>query len=414
MIRTILVGGSLLAFASGVSGQRVSGPGPGSNAPATRVARSLTLTRTLTLTLTDSLYSVRMARSVMQRSPVVHPKWDYTAGVVLDAIERLGERTGDSTMLGYVKRNMDRLVGPDGAIAGYDPEELSLDQVAQARVLLPLYRRTGEARYRKAAAFVRAQLERQPRTAEGGFWHKKVYPQQMWLDGIYMAEPFLAGYGRAFPPQERRDFDEVARQVLLAARHLRDPRTGLYWHGWDAARTQTWANPKTGVSPNFWGRAVGWYAMALVDVLDDLPRDHPDRAQILRLLRELAPALVRVQDPVTGLWWQVLDQPNREGNYLEASASSMFVYALAKGANRGWLAPGYRRVAARGWDGLVARLLKTNPDGTLSLTGICSVAGLGGKPQRNGSFEYYISEPVVADDYKGVGPFIMASLELNR
>ena len=357
-------------------------------------------------------YSTRMAESVIARAPIVHPQWDYTAGVVLDAIERVGERTGDARLLDYVRQNVDRQVQPDGRILTYDSTALSLDEIAEGRIVLTLLARTGEARYRTAAGTLRDQLRRQPRTAEGGFWHKQIYPQQMWLDGIYMAGPFYARWGQlANEPAAR---DDAARQVLLAARHLRAARTGLYWHGWDATHTQIWADPQTGVSPNFWGRGQGWYAMALVDILDELPPEHADRAEILQLLQDLAPALARVQDPASGLWYQVLDQPDRAGNYHEASASSMFVYALARGVNRGWLPAAYRDVAQRGFDGLVRELVKTNANGTLSLTGICQVAGLGGRQQRDGSFDYYIHEPIVADDYKGVGPFIMAALELGR
>ncbi len=385
----LLVGAAVLACAGCSSGRVLSAPGP-----------------------MDQPLSLRMAYSVVRRSPVVHAKWDYTAGVVLDAIDRVATQTQDTALAGYVKRNVDRLVQPDGTILTYNRDELSLDQIEEGGIALTLWERTREPRYRTAVTTLRDQLRRMPRTSEGGFWHKQIYPQQMWLDGIYMAGPFYARYGRAF--DEPAAYDDVARQILLAASHMHDPRTGLYWHGWDEARRQIWANPETGVSPNFWGRALGWYAMALVDVLDVLPAAHPERARVLALLQELAPALARVQDPATGLWYQVLDQPERAGNYREASASSMFVYALARGAHRGWLSAEYLDVARRGFDGLVRELVRTNADSTLSLTGVCAVAGLGGAQQRNGSFEYYIGEPVVADDYKGVGPFIMAALELNR
>jgi len=387
----LLVGAAVMGCAGCSSGRVLSAPGPGPQ---------------------DQPLSLRMAYSVVRRSPVVHAKWDYTAGVVLDAIDRVATQTQDTALAGYVKRNVDRLVQPDGTILTYNRDELSLDQIEEGGIALTLWERTREPRYRTAVTTLRDQLRRMPRTSEGGFWHKQIYPQQMWLDGIYMAGPFYARYGRAF--DEPAAYDDVARQILLAASHMHDPRTGLYWHGWDAARTQIWANPETGISPSFWGRALGWYAMALVDVLDVLPAAHPERARVLALLQELAPALARVQDPATGLWYQVLDQPERAGNYREASASSMFVYALARGAHRGWLSAEYLDVARRGFDGLMRELVRTNADGTLTLTGVCAVAGLGGAQQRNGSFEYYIGEPVVADDYKGVGPFIMAALELNR
>lgn len=362
-------------------------------------------------------WSTRMAEAVMARNPQTHTRWDYTAGVVLLAIQRVGEATGNAKMLAYVKENMDRFVQPDGTITGYQLEEFNLDQIAQGRLLFPLWQRTKDERYRKAADHLRDQLRRHPRTSDGGFWHKQIYPQQMWLDGLYMAGPFYAEYARTFG--EPAAFDDVARQFLLVARHTRDARTGLMYHGWDAAKTQKWADTATGLSANFWGRAVGWYMVAAVEVLDYLPKSHSDRATIIATLGDVAEAVARVQDPVTGLWWQVLDQPNRAGNYLEASASSMFVYALAKAARLGYVDARFRATATRGFDGLVRHLVKPGEDGMPSLTNVCQVAGLGGNLRkdgsyRDGSYAYYVSEPVVADDYKGVGPFIYAALELGR
>jgi unsaturated rhamnogalacturonyl hydrolase len=357
-------------------------------------------------------WSVRMAESVMRRHPVVHQEWDYTAGLVLLALDRVAEQRGDGRYREYVRRNMDRLVKPDGTIRTYELEEFNLDQINQGRLLFALHERTGDPRYRRAADLLREQLRRQPRTREGGFWHKKIYPHQMWLDGLYMAGPFYAQFARAFG--DTTAFDDVARQLLLVARHTRDARTGLLYHGWDESRTQIWADKETGQSANFWGRAMGWYLMALVDVLDFLPEHHRDQGMIVHVLRDVADAVARVQDPVSGLWYQVLDQPARAGNYVEASASSMFVYAFAKGARRGWLDTGYRATAERGFDGLVRQLVTVDTDGLVSLEGICQVAGLGGKQQRDGSFRYYIGEPVVANDHKGVGAFILAALELGR
>jgi unsaturated rhamnogalacturonyl hydrolase len=339
-------------------------------------------------------------------------KWDYTAGTVLNAIWQVGRSTGDARYTAYVRRNMDRFVQPDGSIRTYRVDDFSLDQVAQGRLLIPLWEATHDARYRHAADLLREQLRRQPRTAEGGFWHKQVYPRQMWLDGLYMAEPFYAGYARAF--NEPAAFDDVTRQFLLLARHTRDPRTGLLYHGWDEARAQTWADPLHGTSPSLWGRAMGWYSMGLVDVLDVIPRSHPDRPELIRLLREFADAITRVQDPVTGMWYQVVDQPNRAGNYLESSSSAMFVYVLAKGVNRGWLDPRYLGSARRGFDGLVKHEVTVDADGRVSIHHMCKTAGLGRPDERDGSFEYYLREPVVSDDYKGVGPFILAALELGR
>lgn len=357
-------------------------------------------------------WSARVVDAAIARNPVVHEKWDYTAGLMLMAIQRVGDVTRRPAYGAYVRRNVDRLVQPDGSIATYRADEFNLDQINEGRVLLTLLERTRDRRYRLAADRLREQLRTHPRTAEGGFWHKKIYPEQMWLDGLYMAEPFYAEYAKRFGAPA--DFDDVTRQFLLVERHLRDPRTGLYYHAWDAARVQPWADKATGLSSQFWGRAVGWYLMAMVDVLDVLPVAHRDRPAIIAMLRNLADAVARVQDAGTGLWWQVLDQPGRARNYLEASASAMFVYALAKGARLGYLDARFRVVATLGFDGLVGTLISTGADGRPSLTGVCKVAGLGGNPPRDGSYEYYVSEPVVADDYKGVGPFILAALELKR
>jgi unsaturated rhamnogalacturonyl hydrolase len=362
-------------------------------------------------------WSVQFAEAVVARNPQVHARWDYTAGVVLLAIDRVATSTRSEELRAYVRRNVEKFVQPDGTITGYKLDEFNLDQIAEGRLLFPLYVRTRDQRYRKAAATLREQLRLHPRTAEGGFWHKKIYPQQMWLDGLYMAEPFYSQY--ATERGERAVFDDIARQFFLVARHTRDPRTGLMYHGWDAAKAQPWANKETGLSASFWGRAMGWYMVGLVDALDYFPRNHRDRDALVRLLGDAAQAVAQVQDPVTGLWWQVLDEPNRAGNYLEASASSMFVYSMAKGARMGYLDATYRRLAERGFEGLIANLVKLGADGRPSLTNICQVAGLGGALRRDGSardgsYAYYVSEPVVADDYKGVGPFIMAAQELGR
>lgn len=362
-------------------------------------------------------WSVRTVESVMRRNPQAHRRWDYTGGVILSAIERVGLARRDSAMLGYVKRNTDRWVKPDGSIETYELEEYNIDEIAQGQVLFGLYERSRDERYRKAADLLRQQLRTHPRTAEGGFWHKKIYPQQMWLDGLYMGQPFFARYAKTF--NEPQAFDDIARQFTLVTRHTRDPRTGLMYHGWDAAKQQPWADKQTGLSRNFWGRAMGWYLLGAVETLDHFPTDHPDRAGIVKTVRDAAEALARVQDPVTGLWWNVLDEPNREGNYLEASASSMIAYSLAKAARLGYIDPAYRQVAERGYNGILSNLVRENPDGTVSLINVVQVSGLGGNPRRDGSYrdgsyEYYVSEPVVSDDYKGVGPFILASLELGR
>jgi unsaturated rhamnogalacturonyl hydrolase len=358
-------------------------------------------------------WSVRVASSAMHRSPAaIYNKWDYTAGLMLLAIQRVGDATHDPKYAAYVKASIDSLVHADGTIATFASSEYNLDQINEGRSLFTLYDRTHDGRYMKAAAHLRDQLRTQPRTAEGGFWHKQIYPQQMWLDGLYMAEPFYAEY--ASRHADTTAMNDVVRQFLLVARHLRDPKTGLYYHAWDSVHQQPWADSATGLSKNFWGRAVGWYLMAAVDVLDYLPKTHRDRPELIRVVQQLSDAVARVQDPVSGVWWQVLDQPSRAKNYLEESGSAMFTYAFAKGARMGYLAPSYRSIAERAFDGMLATFVATTADGLVSINGICKVAGLGGNPPRDGSYEYYVSEPVVADDYKGVGAFILAANELGR
>jgi unsaturated rhamnogalacturonyl hydrolase len=250
-------------------------------------------------------------------------------------------------------------------------------------------------------------MAKHPRTADGAFWHKQIYPHQMWLDGVFMASPFLAKFGNVFG--EPALLAEAAKQVQLAEKHMRDPKTGLLYHGWDEQKKMAWANPKTGTSPEFWGRAMGWYAMAIVDVLAELPKDHPDRAAVLAVLRRTATAIVSVQDRTTGVWWQVLDAPNRPGNYREASASAMFVYALTKGVANGWLdAKTFGPAAALGWAGVLNQFVGEDKAGLTSLRNVCKVAGLGGTPYRDGSYAYYVGTEVVADDHKGLGAFLLA------
>ena len=360
----------------------------------------------------DAPWSARMAESVMQRSPTLMNRWHYEVGVMMKAFERLWEHTGDERYFEYVKQNVDEFVAEDGSIRTYDLTDYNLDQINTGKLLFPLLERTGDERYRRAADTLRKQLAEHPRTSEGGFWHKKVYPYQLWLDGVYMAGPFLLRYGVEFG--DAVAVDEVTKEILLVARYMRDPATGLYYHGWDESREQAWADSVTGLSKSFWGRGMGWYGMALVDVLDYLPEDHEDRGMIIRLVRQFADAVAGVQDPVTGLWYQVLNQPQRPENYHEASASNMFIYTLAKGVRKGYLDPHFLDVARRAYDGVVEHFIRIDENGLVNLEGTVSVGGLGGKDQRDGTFAYYMSEPLQINDNKGVGPFIMASQELEK
>ena len=357
-------------------------------------------------------WSVRMAETVMEQKPDFTPEWEYEMGVMLKGFHELYERTGDEKYWDYLKRNVDRFVQPDGDIRTYTIQEYNIDNIAPGKLLFSLYEETGDERYLNAADTLREQLHGHPRTSEGGFWHKEIYPHQIWLDGVYMMGPFLTRYGRHFDEPEA--FDEVTKEILLVSRYMRDAETGLYYHGWDESRQQRWADNKTGLSKNFWGRGMGWYGMALVDVLDYLPEDHPDRGEIIRVLQNYAEAVSDVQDPVTGVWYQILDKPSRPKNYLEASASSMFTYTLAKGVRKGYLDDKYLDVAQRAHAGIVEEFVEVTDEGLVNLCCGVSVGGLGGDdPYRDGTFKYYMSEPLRMNDNKAVGPFIMASLQLE-
>jgi unsaturated rhamnogalacturonyl hydrolase len=356
-------------------------------------------------------WSVRMADSVIKRHTPAAAQWHYEHGLMLLAIERVWQATQEARFWNHVKDTVDLFIEPDGAIRSYNLEEYNLDQINHGRVLFPLYRITGQERYRRAIMRLRQQLDSHPRTHSGGFWHKQIYPYQMWLDGLYMAGPFYAEFGRTF--DEPAAFDDIAHQISLIEQHTRDPNTGLLYHAWDESRRQRWANPQTGCSPHFWGRAIGWYAMAIVDVLDYFPEHHARRAEIIAIFGRLAAALARVQDTATGLWYQVLDQGERAGNYPEASASCMFTYAIAKAVRKGYLPADQLAIARSGYQGILRDLITVDQQGLVTLERVCAVAGLGGSPYRDGSYEYYVAEPVRSNDYKGVAPFIMASLELE-
>ena len=338
-------------------------------------------------------------------------KWNYQTGLFLKSLLDLWSHSKDEKYLSYVRKVVDSFLDESGDIKTYKLDEYNIDNINSGKVLLELYAISGENKYKKAADILREQLRSHPRTKEGGFWHKKRYPWQMWLDGIYMGAPFYARYGLMF--NEPDDFNDVAQQIMLIDAYTRDAKTGLRYHGWDESNRMAWADPETGCSPNFWGRALGWYAMALVDVLDYLPQDHPERDRILFILNDLLKAVVRYQDEDSGVWYQVVDQAGRKGNYLESSASSMFVYALLKAGKMNYTVKDMMPEALRGYQGILKQFIRVDDKGLVILTNVCSVAGLGGDPFRDGSYEYYLSEPVVDNDLKGVGPFIMASLQME-
>jgi len=357
-------------------------------------------------------WSVHMVESTLQRYTLKDFSWNYDHGLQVMAIQKAGEATGEERYLQFVADWIDHFVQPDGSIRTYRMETYNIDWVNSGKLLFSAYERTGEERYRKAIEHLREQMSSHPRNNARGFWHKKIYPYQMWLDGIYMAGPFMSEYALRF--DEPETFDDVVHQITLIEKHTRDEKTGLLYHAWDESKQQRWCDPITGLSKYFWGRAIGWYVMAIVDVLDHLPREHAGRSELIAILEETAAGIVKVQDEAMGLWYQILDLPDRAGNYLEASASTMFVYAFAKGVREGYLPQDYLLAARRGYRGTLQNLIKIDSGGLLTLEKVCGGAGLGGEPYRDGSFEYYVSEKIVPNDPKGVGPFILAALEIER
>lgn len=362
-------------------------------------------------------WSVQMAQSMMQfhrdsiQVKIGKPAtWDYEQGLLLKAIQELYHRTGDAQYFQYIHKNMLSFVNEQGEIRTYKAEEFNSDNITTGRLLLYLYQETGDQRFKIAAQTLRKQIQTQPRTHEGGFWHKQRYPNQMWLDGLYMLEPFYAEYGRLF---NENPWSDIVLQFELMYKGALDPKTGLLFHAYDAARQQAWADKKTGQSPNFWGRSMGWYMMALVDVLDYIPAQHPSRKVLIQQLNALSDALLKIQDPRSHLWYQVPNFPGREGNYLEASCANMFVYAFAKGLRQGYLPEKFRTPAKNAYAAILKNFIRRDAQGLVHLEKTVSVGGLGGNPYRDGSYAYYLSEPLKTDDLKGVGPFILASLEME-
>jgi unsaturated rhamnogalacturonyl hydrolase len=368
----------------------------------------------------ESLWSVRVADSFLSRHPdgVTYDsgspstKWNYEQGLMLVALDQLYAVSDDKKYFDFVQNNLDQYIDDNGKIKTYDIQDFNLDNIGPGRAILEVYKNTNQPKYKYASDTLRKQLLNQPRTTEGGFWHKKIYPYQMWLDGLFMAEPFYAKYAVMF--NEPKAFDDITNQFIFIATHTRDPKTGLFYHGWDESKQQKWANPITGCSPNFWSRSMGWYLMGLVDALDYIPQDHPRRKELLKIFKNLSNALLKFRDKNTNLWYQVTDKADKTGNYLETSASSMFAYCYAKGANKGYLKKNFLGLAKQTFDGVIKNKIDFDSVGFVNLHGTCKSAGLGGKPYRDGSYEYYISEPQRTNDMKGIGSFLLAAVELEK
>lgn len=339
-------------------------------------------------------------------------KWSYDMGVVLKGFEGLWLNTGNADYFKAIQKKMDYFIKEDGTIKNYEKDDYNIDMVNNGKLVMLLYRVTGKEKYKKAADLLRSQLYTHPRTNEGGFWHKKIYTNQMWLDGLYMGEPFYAEYAMVF--HQDTAFNDIANQFIWMEKHARDPKTGLIYHAWDESKQQKWANKVTGTSSFFWARAMGWYADALVDVLDNFPARHPKRKALVDILNRLVNAVEKQQDKNTGLWYDIMayDGPGKEKNYFEASASCQFTYAIAKGVRKGYLPAAKIAIAQKAYAGILKQFIKEE-NGQTNLGGTVKVSGLGGNPYRDGSFEYYMSEPVIVNDPKGMGAFLLASNEME-
>jgi unsaturated rhamnogalacturonyl hydrolase len=362
-------------------------------------------------------WAIQMANSEIKRFPKSwmldyskKPKWGYCQGLVCKAMLETSRYAGDPKYFEYAKSYADTMIDDNGDIRTYKKDEFNIDQLNAGKILFEIYRKTKNQKYLIALNTLRDQMRNHPRTSEGGFWHKKVYTWQMWLDGLYMGSPFLAQYAREF--NEPDLFNDVVNQILLVAKYTYDDKTGLYHHGWDEKHEQNWADSTTGKSPGFWGRSLGWYTMAMVDVLDYLPENHPQRNKVISILGNLCKTLLKYQDSKTKLWYQVPDQGGRTGNYIEASCSAMFIYTYAKAAHKGYIDKKYLSVAKTSFKNYVKHLIRKEKDGTVSIINCCAVAGL--SKDRPGTFDYYIHETIRDNDPKATGPFILAAIELNK
>jgi unsaturated rhamnogalacturonyl hydrolase len=344
-------------------------------------------------------WSVAMVDSTMSRyTPTSLGDWTYTRALYLYGQYRVYERTRDARYLAYVRSWVDRFVPADGSITVTVND---LDSMLAGRLLVALHRETGDARYRKAATAIVNRLATYPRTTDLGFWHKTGYSNQLWADGAYMVNPFLAEHGRQF--DDTAAFDEAARQLEVYAGHLQQP-SGVIRHGYDQTKTTSWADKTTGVSPEAWGRADGWFAMALVDVLEALPADHPRRPALVAILRKLLAAVKANQDPVTGRWFEVLDKGSRSDNWTETSCSAMFAYAVSRAVQRRYVDPSYAAVATRGYAGVLTQV-STGSDGLTDITNTVT----GAAPDV---YSYYVGRTRATNDFHGLGAFLIMSEQL--
>ena len=339
--------------------------------------------------------------------------WNYIDGCMILAILETYKTTNDKKYLDFADAFIDYRVKEDGTITGYSVEKYNIDDVNAGKTLFELYDITGKEKYKKAIDLIYTQIQNQPRTAENNFWHKKIYPNQVWLDGLYMGQPFYMEYETKF--NNKKNYKDIFGQFFNVVKHMRDPETGLYYHAYDSAKEMFWCDKETGLSENFWIRALGWYSMALLDTLYKADSSYgEDYNKLKEIFVDLMDSMLKFQDE-SGMWYQVVNMGGREKNYLETSGSSIMAYCILKGVRLGFLPESYRQYGEKAFEGVCDKYLVTE-EGKMSLGGICFVAGLGPDDnlRRDGSYEYYMSEPIVSDDAKGVGPFLLAYTELRR
>lgn len=339
------------------------------------------------------------------------PKWDYKMSLTLSAFEKLYQKTKDKKYLDYIKGYADELIDGNGNILKYDIKEYNIDYVNPGKLLFNLYDETKDNRYLTVIKQLRTQIESQPRTVSGGFWHKQIYPNQMWIDGLYMAEPFYTQYTVKY--ENGKSLDDVAKQFELVHDHILDKKTGLPYQAWDESKEIGWADKETGTSPTVWSRGIGWYMMALVETLDYFPKDHPKQKELKGYLNEAAKNAVLAQS-ASGLWYQVADKPELAGNFLESSGSGMIIYALAKGADKGYLASSYKKTAQKSFDAFIKEFVKTNENNEITISNVSSNVGLGGKPFRDGTNEYYVKSRTKDNSSPALAAFLLSAVELNK
>lgn len=338
------------------------------------------------------------------------PSWNYMDGCMINAILELYLIKKDSKYLEFADAFIDYFVEEDGRIHSYSPEEYNLDNINAGKTLFELYELTHKEKYRRAMDTIYRQIQGQPRTSTGNFWHKQIYPNQIWLDGLYMAQPFYMQYEATY--NDGKGCIDSYEQFLHVYDLMRDTRNGLYYHAYDDSRQMFWCDKVTGLSDSFWLRALGWYAMALIDTMDVMPAFMCGEKERLRVIyQELIDSMLPYQDEETGMWYQVVNRGGIAPNYLETSGSAIFAFAIMKSVRLGFLDDSYYSWGKKAFDG-ICRTRLSEKDGELQLDGICLVAGLGNKEKREGTFDYYMREPIVKNEAKGVAPLILAYIEV--